>query len=317
MNVHLIGQKLVDSIAVVIAVMIGTFINASDAQALNTVAPVERNELAYSSVNKISLLIEPAELEGQLQRERLRIIDTRSMDRYEQGHIPGAVRVDVASWKELGTTKGGFQNAKAWGQKVRRLGINADSEIVVYGDGLTSTARIWWTLKYLGLKEVKILNGGWNVWVNEKRPSSSVLPRVTSTKFVPQFQADRLEEIDSLKKSLRTSKVTIVDTRSEGEYTGRVVRGKRGGHIPGATHLEWKEVLAADGRFKPVAELQKLFRERGILPEETVVSYCQSGARASVEAFALELVGYPQVKLFVRSWEQWSADPEAPVEKGN
>ena len=91
-------------------------------------------------------------------------------------------------------------------------------------------------------------------------------------KSEPKFQADRLEEIDSLKKSIRTGTATVVDTRSRDEFTGREVRGKRGGHIPGAKHLEWKDLLAEDGRFKPLEQLRALFRERGIDPGQTAVT---------------------------------------------
>jgi thiosulfate/3-mercaptopyruvate sulfurtransferase len=79
--------------------------------------------------------------------------------------------------------------------------------------------------------------------------------------------------------------------------------------------LEWKELLDKEGRFKTPAELQALFRSRGIAPEDATACYCQSGGRASVEALALELAGYPKVKVYVRGWEQWSADADAPAEK--
>lgn len=260
------------------------------------------------------MLIQPNELQKELKRAELRLLDTRPQAEYAQGHIPGAVRVDVKSWQELGKKEGGFQDARAWGRKVSELGITTDSSIVVYGSTPTDTARIWWTLKYLGLPNVAILDGGWNRWVKEKRPSDDSILTVKATKFEPKFQADRLEEMESMKKAVRAGAVTVVDTRSAAEYTGKEVRGKRGGHIPGSTHLEWKELLAADGRYKSPEQLRALFRERGIKPEQTAVTLCQSGGRASVEAFALELAGYPKVKLFVRGWEQWSEDAEAPVE---
>jgi thiosulfate/3-mercaptopyruvate sulfurtransferase len=75
------------------------------------------------------------------------------------------------------------------------------------------------------------------------------------------------------KKAIKTDKVKVVDTRTQGEFTGKDVKGKKGGHITGATHLEWKELLAEDGRFKTPEQLRKLFRERGILPDDTAVCY--------------------------------------------
>jgi thiosulfate/3-mercaptopyruvate sulfurtransferase len=90
--------------------------------------------------------------------------------------------------------------------------------------------------------------------------------------FEPKFQADRLEEIDSLKQALPSGKVTVVDARSTKEYTGEEVRGQRGGHIAGAKHLEWKDLLAEGGRFQSPERLRKLFRERGIEPDQTAVT---------------------------------------------
>jgi thiosulfate/3-mercaptopyruvate sulfurtransferase len=219
-----------------------------------------------------TMLIEPEDLQGELKKTRLRILDTRPQSEYAKGHIPGAVRVDGKRWQQLGSKEGGFRDATAWGKEVGRLGIRADSDVVVYGSNLPDTARIWWTLKYLGLSNVTILDGGWDLWAKEKRPTDTSLPDIDVVDFKPKLQADRLEEIDSLKKSLQTGKVTVVDARSKAEFTGQDVRGKRGGHIPGAKHLEWKELLEKDGRFKSPEDLRALFRQRGILPDQAAVT---------------------------------------------
>ena len=92
-----------------------------------------------------------------------------------------------------------------------------------------------------------ILNGGWQLWECGKAIPRIAAPIVEPAKFEPKFQADRLEEIDSLKKAVRDGKVTVVDARSRDEFTGKEVRGKAGRHIPGAKHLEWKELLARTG----------------------------------------------------------------------
>jgi 3-mercaptopyruvate sulfurtransferase SseA/ubiquinone/menaquinone biosynthesis C-methylase UbiE len=219
-----------------------------------------------------TMLIEPEQLQKDLRRTRLRLLDTRPQADYASGHIPGAVRVDVKIWQDLGKKAGGFHDAQAWGEKVGQLGLSHDSQVVVYGSALTDAARIWWTLKYLGLKNVTILDGGWQLWSKEKRPSESSIPNVEAVKFEPSFQADRLEQIDSLKKGVGSGAVTVVDACTAAEFTGKEIRGKRGGHIPGAKHLEWKELLADDGRFKSPEQLRALFRQRGIEPEQTAVT---------------------------------------------
>lgn len=220
-----------------------------------------------------TMLVQPAGLERELKEPALRILDTRPQEAYGKGHIPGAVRVDVSAWQAQGKSAGGFQDAKVWGEKVSELGIDTDTRVVVYGSTLPDTARIWWTLRYLGLENVTVLDGGWDLWLKEGRPTETAAPRVGTGRFLPKFDAGRLETMDSLEKSLQSKDVKVVDARSRDEFTGKEVRGKRGGHIAGATHLEWKELVAADGRFKTPDQLRELFRERGILPDKTAVCY--------------------------------------------
>jgi len=220
-----------------------------------------------------SMLVEPSELQRSLKEPGLRILDVRQKEAYDKGHIPRAVRVDVARWQELGRSDSGFRNAKAWGERVSELGVGMDSQVVVYGSSLPDTARIWWTLKYLGLENVTVLDGGWDLWVKEERLAETAASKVAPTQFSPIFDAERLAEIETLKGSLFSGKVKVVDARSKDEFTGKEIRGKRGGHIASATHLEWKELLAEDGRFKTPDLLREVFRERGILPDKTAVCY--------------------------------------------
>lgn len=220
-----------------------------------------------------SMLIEAGQLLQMLNDPQLRILDARSRQEYVKGHVPGAAWVNVSDWKTLATADGGLHDADSWAKKMGAQGIGQDMRVVVYGGSVSDTARIWWLLKYVGVKEVSILDGGWDSWTKQHHPIETITPRIAMATFQPHFQSDRLEEIGTLKTSLGKANVKVVDTRSDAEFTGREIRGKRGGHIPGAVHLEWKELLAEDGRFKTRDELRTLFRKRGILPDETAVCY--------------------------------------------
>jgi 3-mercaptopyruvate sulfurtransferase SseA/precorrin-6B methylase 2 len=220
-----------------------------------------------------TMLIEPEQLHQMLTHTDVRVLDTRTSAEYAAGHVSGATHVDVKTWQQLSSREGGLHDTQAWAEKVGQLGIRAASEVVVYGSKLPDTARVWWTLKYLGLQRVSLLDGGWSLWIKEHRPTElSTTAIIVPAKFEPKFQPDRLEEIDTLKKTLHSSDLALLDTRSIDEYTGKEVRGKRGGHIPGAKLLEWKELVADDGRFKSGQELRDLFRERGIRPDQTAVT---------------------------------------------
>jgi thiosulfate/3-mercaptopyruvate sulfurtransferase len=181
--------------------------------------------------------------------------------------------VDVAAWKDLSTSEGGLHDVTSWSQQVGELGITSDLKVVVYGDRVTDAARIWWLLKYVGVKHVMILDGGWQLWTDADGAQEEDVHQVAQVEFKPSFQENRLEEIDSLKDLVRIGTAQIIDTRSKEEFTGEVVRGDRGGHIQDATHLDWADLVADDGRFKSKDELLKLFVEQGISPNQSAVCY--------------------------------------------
>lgn len=230
-------------------------------------------DLKESEVKTPAILIDAASLDTRMKSEKLRILDARSAGDYRGAHIPGAVRVDVDRWKTLAHSKGGFENAKAWAEEVGKLGIDGKGPVVVYGSRPTDTARVWWTLKYLGIKEVLFLDGGWTRWQKEKKPVDAKKTVVSRIDFVPKFQKDRLATTAEVKKAVEDGGLVIVDTRSDGEFTGKVVRGPRGGHVPGAVHLEWTRLMASDGRFKKPDEIRKILGRCGIVKGKPLVPY--------------------------------------------
>jgi thiosulfate/3-mercaptopyruvate sulfurtransferase len=106
----------------------------------------------------------------------------------------------------------------------------------------------------------------------------------------------------------------IVDTRSDGEYSGEIVRAKRGGAIPGAVHIEWKRNLDPEGRFKSREDLQAMYGEAGVTPDREVVTYCQGGYRAAHAYLALRVLGYPRLRNYTGSWKEWGDREDLPVE---
>ena len=107
----------------------------------------------------------------------------------------------------------------------------------------------------------------------------------------------------------------IVDTRSDAEYFGEAVRAKRGGAIPGAVHIEWKQNLEDDGRFKSREKLQSTYHDAGITADREVVTYCQGGYRAAHAYLALRILGYPRVRNYTGSWKEWGDREDLPIER--
>ncbi len=258
-------------------------------------------------------LVEASDLAKSLATGGIRILDVRPPEKYGDGHIPGAVRVDPAQW-----AKGFVQHPdrETWAKWIGAAGIaNTETPVVVYSDDVKDAARIWWILRYWGLKNVRLLNGGWRAWqaaggAVAKGPSA----QAGSGEASLSPEAARLATKEQVLTDLEQKHFTIIDTRSEGEYCGDTKLAERGGSIPGAKHLEWVELIdRKTQRFKAAPELAKLFKDAGIDPKHPAITYCQSGGRAAVMAFALELMGGSEVRDYYRSWSEWGNAPDTPI----
>jgi thiosulfate/3-mercaptopyruvate sulfurtransferase len=259
-----------------------------------------------------NLLIEPAEL-ARPDARKLAILDTRSPALYRAGHVPGAVRVDAEAWARAFAAG---RDRDAWARRIGGLGIDAATPVVVYGPARKpEAARVWWILRYWGVRDVRLLDGGWPAYAaaGGKVEKGEVAPKTVTARL--KAQPERLATKEQLLGWLKgRSGPQVLDARSTGEYCGTTAKAKRGGAIPGAKHLEWSDTLdPKTGKFKSAGELRKLFKEAGIDPSRPAVTYCQSGGRAALLAFVVELMGGTQVRNYYRSWSEWGNDPETPI----
>jgi thiosulfate/3-mercaptopyruvate sulfurtransferase len=264
-----------------------------------------------------NLLVGPTELAKPEFANKFVILDARDRTKYEQSHIPNARWVDAATWAKA---FGNGDDAKGWSQRIAELGTGKNSKIVVYDDSMSKdAARIWWILRYWGLNDVRLLNGGWASWTKNSLPvQKESPPSPTLTNFEAQAVSKRLATKQSLLDSLKKQNLQIVDARSEGEFCGTDrFTNKRAGAIPGAKHLEWSDLLDKDTqRFKSADELRRLFKDVGIDLYEPIATHCQSGGRASVMAFGLELMGAKDVRNYYKSWAEWGNADDTPIVAG-
>jgi thiosulfate/3-mercaptopyruvate sulfurtransferase len=281
---------------------------------LSTLAALEQKPERYP---RPELLIEAAELAQPETAKHFRILDVRASQQYRAGHISGALLVETASWNRdfLNQPEG-----KSWQERIGRLGIDANTPVVVYGDDLRDAARIWWMLRYWGVKDVRLLNGGWEAWLAARGPVQKGDALPTSFATVPganlAAQAERLSTKEHVLEALKQKQIQIVDARSTREFRGEVKMAKRGGSIPTAVHLEWSALVDPQSqRFKTAAELTKVLQDRGLDVNRPTVTYCQSGARSAVMAFALELMGGKDVRNYYRSWAEWGNADDTPIVK--
>ena len=280
--------------------------------ALSLAAPADKPSAAYA---KPDLLVEASDLMNLTTKRMIRVLDARGKGKYLDGHVPGAVWVDAPAWAHAFSVG---QDAVKWEEMIGPLGVLPGDTIVIYDDNQSKdAARIWYILRYWGFDDVRLLNGGWKAWLATGAAPEKETPVVQPTRDLKlKPEPERLATKAQILDLLKAKPPQIVDARSEGEYCGTEETAKRNGSIPGAAHLEWSDTLdAKTGRFKSAAELAKLFEKAGVDPARPTVTYCQSGGRAAVLAFVLELMGDKDVRNYYRSWSEWGNDPATPIAK--
>ena len=270
------------------------------------------------------MLIDTATLDQNLGREGLVIIDVRGKAAYAfGGHIPGAVN---ATWHEFSDP-----DAAAKGlldpdhgrleQKIRALGINQDSDVVVYSnpfDNWGDEGRMFWMLQYLGHTRLKILDGGWVKWTAERRKYEHGVVTPKPGTFKIATNPDVIVEKEELKRLVKRPhpETVIADARSLEEYAGKEISGiPRPGHIPGAASVPWNMFLNPDATVKDLGKIRAGLDEKGLHPSHEVVCYCTGGVRSAWLYVVLKLIGYQKVRNYPGSWWEWSRDFAAPVEK--
>lgn len=256
-------------------------------------------------------------LTDNLTAEGVVILDARARG-YEAGHIPGAVRIDV---KELKNASGcTFAPAEAVCSLLESCGVSDSQTVVVYDEGGGVLApRVFYVLEYFGLMDrVKLLNGGYRAWLAAGKEISTEVPTIRRGSLTLRADPKKAVTREAIEAGLDNA--VLLDVRSAEEYLGKDIRSNRkGGHVPGARHLEWKEALALPDergvvRFKEALALRRQFEACGVHADKTVVPYCQSNQRGAHSYFVLRLLGYADIRPYEGSWDEWGNAEHTPVE---
>lgn len=273
-------------------------------------------------------LVETEWLAQNLNDPGIRIVESNEdVLLYDTGHIPNAVHID---WRRdlQDPLVRDYISPKAFAELCARNGISPDTTVIFYGDKSNWWAcYALWAFRLFGHTKVKILNGGRDKWVAEKRPLTR--DKVTVKPATYPAPAKRLDaEVRAFYEdalAFSQGKKPLIDVRSPGEFKGDVTHMPeypqegvlRGGHIPGAKSVPWKTAVKEDGTFKSVEELGKIYLEGCQLsPDKEVVAYCRIGERSSHTWFVLSyLLGLKKVRNYDGSWTEWGNRVRAPIER--
>jgi thiosulfate/3-mercaptopyruvate sulfurtransferase len=249
------------------------------------------------------------------------IVPTARED-YDRGHIPGAVFFDIDDVAEPGTSLPHMiPPPELFAGKMEAFGIGDDDRVVIYDSaGLSSAGRAWWMLRLFGHHDVAILDGGLPKWRREGRPLETAEPRPARGHFTPRFDPKLVRDKQALIDNLATRREQIVDARAAGRFDGTVAEtrpGLRSGHIPGSRNLPYDQLTDPDTRQLRSAEaLTELFCGAGVALDRPIVTSCGSGVTACALAFALHLIGRPEMAVYDGSWSEWGLPGDTPVETG-
>ena len=245
---------------------------------------------------------------------------------YEMGHIPGALKID---WHlDLNEQlQRDYVSRAEFESLVRRLGIDASTSVIFYGDKNNWWATYaLWVFRLFGFENMRILDGGRAKWEAEGREMTTDVRAVTPSRYVaPERNDAPIRAYMSDVRSHVDTKGKLIDVRSPDEFTGKKLHmpdypqegAMRGGHIPGARSVPWARAANDDGTFKSAASLRAIYEgEAGLAKGDDVVAYCRIGERSSHTWFVLTyLLGYDKVRNYDGSWTEWGNAVRAPIEK--
>jgi len=240
-------------------------------------------------------------------------------DEYLQAHIPGARFLDIDAISDgSNPLPHMLPSAQQFATAMQQLGIGSGDRIVVYDNSPTRTAaRGWFMLRHFGARRLAILDGGFQKWVAEGRPTESDQPDHSPTRF--EAKQDPAEVVSKLQILSGEVMTPILDARGVGRFEGSEPDPRAGvepGHIPGACNLPFGSLYNADGTFKSTDEIRRLFAAADVDPTQPFVASCGSGVTANSLIFAAHLLGHDGNRLYDGSWSEWGADPATPKAHG-
>ena len=249
----------------------------------------------------------------------VRIVDMRQSG-YADGHVPGAIYVSPVAIRDAKAPPTFLPTPAVFEALMASLGVGDATRVIVYDErGGIYAARLWWILNYFGHSNVALMNGGLIKWTAEGRPASRATPEpvIGGPRFIARPQPKWVATAADVVGAIDKQGVKILDARTAAEIEGKDLRNiRRGGFVPSSIPIYWEDLLDPQRKtFKSADELKQIYEARGIVPSQEVIAYCQVGMRASVDLFALHLLGYDKLRNYYGAWEEWGNRDDLPIAK--
>ena len=258
------------------------------------------------------MFISTQELEKIYQDDSVLILDARSYKDYSNGHIPGAVSLDLFSFHWVDTSQKGLVS---FGEHMRKIlsyaGIDENKKIIFYDNssGMLAARGVWMCL-YFSHLDVQMLDGGISKWTKENLPTETESTIYKPSNLTTPLDPSIIIGFEELNEKI--GKVTIIDARSPDEFDGTIPRAARGGHIPTAENIDWNNNIDRAALIKSNEDLESLYT---MDKESPIVTYCQGAYRAAHSYLSLKKLGFKNVKVYLGSWGEWGNKMELPIEK--
>ncbi len=262
-------------------------------------------------------LLSPAELQAKLSDTNVRVIDIRDPKSYAANHIPGAVSAPYGAWRGPASNPGELPALPKLTTLVQSLGLTPSTHAVIVSSGADATdfgasARVYWTLKVLGLKELSVLNGGLKGWTTAGLPQNNQAVKVAASSFQPQIDQTLVATKEELVARVKAGDAALIDARPADFFKGdtRHVAASVPGTLEGAVNVEHSKWFApGSATFVSPEQAQKVAAASSIDPAKETVSFCNTGHWAATNWFAMsEVLGQKNVKLYAGSIVEWSKD---------
>ena len=283
----------------------------------------------FSTFNDTDPLISVKDAYRLLNDNKSVFIDTRDPKYFGQGHIPVARKVnEIFTYLSTSDEQGKKEMSLFFEKVLKKAGITGNEHIITYEDCLKTrfgaSCRGYYILSLLGLKNVNVLHGGWERWLKENLPTSTETTEVKYGSFQVNWNESIFAGKEDVLKALNNPYTLLLDVRDYDEWKAEssspygVDFAPRKGRIPGAKHIMWKDLMnVSEGitLLKDPSQVEEICQEKGISKDKEVIIYCFKGARASNTFIAMKRAGY-NVKNYFASWNEWSRDPNLPIDGG-